>query len=922
MISRKIPELLALLILCVAIVTVSSQTYLGNYTGYSVSGKQITVYTDTSSVRFIFYQSDLLRVDFLPSLTGTPDSSFVAIQDTTKNVVFNIIQTSSTLEIETSALKIVCQKDPLRISYQDAGGEAILSEPASGGLAINGDERWAVFSLTPGDHFYGTGERGTGLDKKGLAFDSYNTQIFSYHDPLETMNINVPFLASSKGYALYFDNTYPGHFDLGASDPNRFLYKALGGELTYYLMIGKTIPDQLGLYTWLTGRQPLPPRWAFGYIQSKYGYRNENEARAMVQTMRQKEIPGDAIVLDLYWFEYMGDISWNYSDWPNPEQMMQDFLADGFKTIVITEPYIIEHSTNFPDAIANGYFAHNSLDQPYLFTNWWSCNCDAGLLDISNPEAQTWWWNKHPAFFGNYVAGIWTDLGEPERHDPEMLHHLGSRDKVHNIYNFLWQKTIYEGYASFRPNQRLFNLTRAGFAGIQRFGVIPWSGDVGTSFGGLAVQLPMMLNMGLSGLAYHHSDIGGFCCDMTSPELYVRWMQHSTFSPIARAHGADYQPQEPWGYGLAAEDIARKFIEIRYQLLPYIYTLAYMNYKTGMPLARPLFFLDPDNPNLLDHSSSYLWGDAFLVSPVVQAGITSKSVYLPSGKWIDYWDDQVYSGDQNIIVSAPLEKMPIFVKAGSIIPMQPVMNYSNEHPLDTLILTIYPSGEADGQFTLYEDDGETLDYQTGGFALTHFTQTNSGSGVNTNLNIGISAAQGAFNGMLTNRVYFSDLHNIFSKPSVVSENGVPVTEKISFQQLRQDSHGFYYDSLENRLYIQTPASVDSGYSLIVSNVMLASEIPDKIQPKSFQLLQNYPNPFNASTKIRYSIGNSVFVTLKVYDILGRQVVTLVNERQSAGSYEAVFNADNLKKAPLASGLYFYKISAGSYSEVKQMLLMK
>ncbi|HEY4643748.1 MAG TPA: TIM-barrel domain-containing protein, partial [Bacteroidota bacterium] len=505
----------ALRIWLVAVIVFSSaeaQVYLGNYTGHAIAGKAITVNAGSAAVRFTFYRPDVLRVDFLPDPTAVPDSSLVVVQDTTEIADYSVTERETALEISSTAITVACFKNPLRISYRNSAGRLLLQEPASGGLAADGEKRIATFSLDPRDHFYGTGERGTSLDKRGQAFDSYNTQTFGYTSPLPTMNANVPFLASTNGYALYFENTFPGRFDLGAADNSKFSYRASGGELSYYLIAGSSVPDQLRAYTWLTGRQPLPPRWAFGYIQSKFGYRDENEARAMVQTMRQKEIPCDAIVIDIYWFDHMGDLSWNLSAWPNPFQMIQDFLGLGVKTIVITEPYLVQYSVNFTPASAFGFLANDDQGQPYLIHNWWACNCDAGLLDLTDPAVQNWWWSKHPSFFGNQLAGIWTDLGEPENHPSGMQHLLGSAAKVHNVYNLLWAKTIFEGFASFRPNQRLFNLTRSGYAGIQRYGAILWSGDVGTTFGGLAVQLPMLLNMGISGLAYHNSDIGGFCC--------------------------------------------------------------------------------------------------------------------------------------------------------------------------------------------------------------------------------------------------------------------------------------------------------------------------------------------------------------------------------------------------------------------------
>jgi len=935
---------LALITFVLCCLAAHGQTFLGNYTEHSLEGRAFRVRAGSAAVRFLFYRPDIVRVDFLPTETTLPDSSFVIIQDTTEAVGVTLETTDSTLRIASSALTILVRKYPLRLSYFDSQGRLVLAEPLEGGLATLQQSRWAFFVLTPDDHFYGTGERGTSLDKRGQAFDSYNTQIGGYSSPLPTMNLNVPFVASPKGYALYFDNTYPGRFDFGVAHPGKFLYRALGGELTYYLIVAPRIQDQLEKYTWLTGRQPLPPKWAFGYIQSKYGYRNETEARTMVQTMRLKQIPCDAIVLDLYWFNHMGDLTWNHSAFPQPFTMMADFLTQGFKTVVITEPYIVSYSGNYSLASAFGYLTRTPTGQPYPLPNWWSCNCLAGLLDMTHPGARQWWWDLHPPFFGNQLAGLWTDLGEPERHPDDMVHALGSTAKVHNIYNLLWAETIFNGFSRFRPNQRLFNLTRSGFAGSQRYGSIPWSGDVGKSFGGLAVQLPMMLNMGLSGFAYHNSDIGGFANGFTTPELYVRWMQYGTFCPIARAHGAGPavggQDTEPWAFGPDAERIAKQYIQLRYRLLPYIYTMAYENYSSGLPLARPLFLEDPDDPYLTNESSSYMWGDALLVSPVVVSGQALKLVYLPRGTWFNFWNDDVFEGSQYVGVNTPLEVLPIFVKAGSIIPMQSVMNYVDERPLDTLMLVSYPSREVTGRFLLYEDDGHSLAYQTGQFARTLILQTTGGTANATNLTLTIHPTVGTYVGKPSRRVYLSEIHSIFAAPTAVYKNGVAIAQRFSYEELRRHGDGYFYDALARRLYIHTPTVPDSSYTLVAENVRLTS-VGETSLPNaaSFSLGQNYPNPFNPSTRIRFSVRGLGFeesgsgfrvqgsrlVTLKVYDLLGREVATLVNENLPPGSYEVTFDASGLP-----SGVYFYRLTVRStaggqaavFVETKKLVVMR
>ncbi|MFA6457631.1 MAG: TIM-barrel domain-containing protein, partial [Bacteroidota bacterium] len=483
-------------------------------------------------------------------------------------------------------------------------------------------------------------------------------------------------------------------------------------------------------------------------------------------------------VLDLKWFERMGDISWNESLWPNHETMVTDFLSRGIKTILITEPYIIQPSKNFIEADANGYLAKDSTGKTFLMEKWWSCNfgCNSSLLDLTNPAAQQWWWSKHVNAFGAHVAGIWTDLGEPERHPEEMHHFLGSTVKIHNIYNLLWAKTIYEGFSQIRPNERVFNVSRSGYAGVQRYGVMPWSGDVSRTFVGLEVQMPILLGMGMSGIAYQNSDIGGYSRMPTTPELYIRWMQFGTFCPIARAHGAGETvngfPTEPWMFGAEAETICRDFIRLRYRLLPYIYTLAHQNYESGMPFARPLFWLDPNDEKLSNESSSYLWGDAFLVSPVVKAGQRKKELYLPKGTWINYWTEDIVAGGKSVIVAAPLNQMPIFVKQGSIVPMAQNMNYSDERPLDTLTLHVYPDLKGEVSYSLYEDDGTTRDYQSGKFATTVFSQKMSVADGASTMVLTAGETKGNFIPQLNSRVYIFVVHGIVKKPSSVMVNGM------------------------------------------------------------------------------------------------------------------------------------------------------
>ena len=588
-----------------------AQNFLENLTSFSQTDSSVVFCSDTSCIEITFYKEDIIRFDLMPFSNSKPDPSFVIINGSI-NSSFSFAENENTVELISSKLKIVVNKAPLRFSIYDNSNSLLIKEHESGGLFYENDNnlpekiRGINLQVSSEEHFYGTGQRGPSLNLRGKRFNNYNTQTYGYANAPNEMNINVPFILSSKKWGIYFDNYGYAQYDLASSNSEILSFKTFRNEFSFYFIYSETFPKILENYTWLTGRQPLPPRWALGYIQSKFGYESESEARSIVQTLRSKKIPADALVLDLFWFEHMGDISWNLSRFPNPFQMVDDFLETGIKTIVITEPYVIERSINFSDGFGAGFFAKKENGSPYLLPSWWSCGCNAALIDFTNPDAANWWWNKHPEFLGSNVAGLWTDLGEPERHPDDMQHFLGDARTIHNIYNFLWAKRIFDGYNELRPNSRLFNLIRSGFAGIQRFAALPWSGDVSASFTGLNNQLGFLLNNGLSGLAYHHSDIGGFVGHHL-PEVYTRWMQFGAFTGIMRAHGTGF-PQEPWAYGAEAERISVDYIKLRYELLPYNYSMAYQNYQTGIPIARPLFFDVQSFSDLSKEYKTYFWG--------------------------------------------------------------------------------------------------------------------------------------------------------------------------------------------------------------------------------------------------------------------------------------------------------------------------
>jgi len=821
--TRLLP--LSLILIAAAASVAAAQTYPGDLVAVARHGNSVTLRGSGSSVRVSFCAGDIARVDLLPRGSHAPDSSFAVIRRPDPALLLRLVESDSDVTIATRSLTVRCLRHPIRLSFIDSAGRAFLSETPGGGLGVAGEMRVASFSIGPHEHFYGTGERGDGLDRRGKKFDCWNTQVGGYVAPPATMNVGVPFIASSAGYGLFFDNTYRGTFDVGSSDPVVLSYTAAGGEMTYYVVAAGSLRGEVERYTWLTGRPVLPPRWAFGYIQSKNRYRNEEEARAVVRTMRAEHIPCDAIVLDLQWFRSMGDLSWDSTAWPDPGRMMSDFLRQGIKTILITEPYIVQPSHNYDEALRRGFVAGDSRGRPYALDGWWSCGgCTAALLDITSPAAASWWWDKYPLFMDTSVAGLWTDLGEPERHPADMVHYLGPAGRVHNIYDFLWAETIFEGMQRFRPGERVFNLTRSGWAGIQRFGVVTWSGDVSRTFEGLAAQIPIVLNMGISGLVYQNSDIGGYARNPTTAELYTRWMEFGVFTPIARAHGAGEMthgsPTEPWMFGPETETICREMIRLRYRLLPYIYSTAHEACVSGLPLARPLVMAYPGDARFADESSSYLWGDALMVTPVLRAGASSRKVEFPAGEWVDFWTDEVIPGGTSRDVPAPLETIPLFVRRGSIIAMAQEMAFTDERPADTLTLHVYPSLHDPASATLYEDDGKTTAYLSGRYALTRFGAQVRQSGGDARLVIRLGAAEGSFPGRLARRTCIVEVHTVAAPPSGVTVDASHL-ERAARSDPGQIVRGAYaYDPRLSVLTFAVTGPTDRTTTVVVSGIRL------------------------------------------------------------------------------------------------------
>ena len=546
--------------------------------------------------------------------------------------------------------------------------------------------------------------------------------------------MGVPLLVSNRGYALFFDNTSDAMLSVGRSDGGvRIAYTAEAGRLVWYFVLGRDLRGVMGEVAELLGRPTLPPRWALGFLQSTRHFDDTEELRRLPRTIREKRIPCDGLIyLSTYgeaqgWNRGVGHLGFQPTLWPDPPALIDEARRQHFEIITHEYPVLHEQSPLFAEAEARGYL----LDEGYgraSETARRSANYREGqrYLDFSNPVVGAWWWSAHSELVKLGVAGWWLDGGEGPPATAKL--HRGDGTLLHNVYDRFRHEAFADGEATDRPDQRVFLLCRSGSAGMQRFGATCWSGDINNDFATLEAQVPLGLNTGLSGVPYWGTDVGGFFHPVPETgELYARWFQLGAFSPIFRSHGWVWREHVPWAHGEEVEMICREYAELRYRLLPYTYTLAWQAHTLGLPLMRPLVLNYPDDPRVWGLGHEFLWGDDLLVAPVTRESARAWPVYLPAGGWYDFWSGTRYDGPRGITLDAPLDRLPLLVRAGAIVPMGPVVQHTGERPLDEVTLLIYPDGAS--SFELYEDDGRSNAYRRGQHALTRVECAATSTGI-------------------------------------------------------------------------------------------------------------------------------------------------------------------------------------------------
>ncbi len=719
------------------------------------------------------YSTKIIETTFIPvGQNYDPKSHAVVLKPS--HLEFRVVEEAEQIELTSSGISIEIRKNPFQILYFYKE-DFLISEGK--GYVKTEEFETLDFNLSADEVLMGGGARALGMNRRGNRLELYNRAHYGYGDRSELLNFTLPIVFSSNKYLLHFDNAPIGFLDLDSKKDNSLQYETISGRKTYQVVAGDSWEDLLDQYTDLTGKQPMIPRWALGNFSSRFGYHSQREVEQTIQRFKEDSIAVDAVILDLYWFGKemkgtMGNLEFERDSFPEPQKMIAKLARQGVKTILVSEPFILTTSKRWEEAVSRRVLATDKAGNPFTYDFYFG---NTGLVDVFKPEAQSWFWNIYKDLAKMGIAGWWGDLGEPEVHPAELQHLGGSAEEMHNIYGHAWAKMIFEGYQRDFPEQRPFILMRAGAAGSQRFGLIPWSGDVSRSWGGLQSQPEISLQMGMQGLAYMHSDLGGFAGDLQNDPLYIRWLQYGVFQPIYRPHAQEAVASEPVFKEPETKALAKKAIELRYQLLPYNYTLAFENNQRGIPLMRPLFFEEPENPEIYKVADTYLWGNDFLVSPVLQDSIHKKEVYFPGkDNWFDFYTGKKHPGGTRDSVSLSQDHIPTYVRGGAFIAMAKPMLTTADYSGETLEVHYYFDEQIKQSSSyVYHDDGKTPDsFEKGSYELLKFESSYSGDA----LDITIEKEAGG-NSTSAVRLVEITVENLKKPMGFVWVNGIKYTNK-------------------------------------------------------------------------------------------------------------------------------------------------
>ena len=694
---------------------------LDNLIRFETNQHGIEGFTAAYKFKILFYSDHIIRIHITQSEIYD-DHSYAVIAEPT-SVDFEIHESSDDIVLTTAAIRLRITHNPVRFSFHNLDGQ-IICEDDTFGTSWIGEQVTTYKKLQPGERFIGLGEKTGPLDRRGHGYQHWNTDSFAYNEESDPLYCTTPFyigLHNQRAYGIFLDNSHKSHFNFGASNDRFSSFSADSGDMNYYFIHHKQVDDIIQSYTHLTGRMKMPPLWSIGYQQCRYSYYPDKEVMSVAQNFRDKDIPADTIVFDIHYMDQYKIFTWDKKNFSNPQQMISQLKDMGFNVVVMCDPgiKIDEDYHAYREGIEDDVFLKYPDGSNYSGQVWpgW-CH----FPDFTHPDARAWWKEKLKFYTDMGISGYWNDMNEiatwgqmlPELIEFDLDGNKATTRKGRNVYGMMMAKSTFEGTKALLQGKRPFNLTRAGYSGIQRYAAV-WTGDNTASEEHMLLGVRLVNSMGLAGISFAGYDVGGFIGN-ASEHLFARWIQIGAFSPFFRGHSMiNSRDSEPWAFGEEVEEISRNYIKLRYRLLPYIYSAFFESAQTGTPISRSLaieYSHDDKIYNTL-YQNQYLFGRHLLVAPVASDKELVK-VYLPEGQWYDLFTDTFYEGKQEIIAESPIERLPVYIKASSIIPLAATIGNSTHDLGETLELHVY-AGNDDNEYIYYEDDGDTYDYEQEGY---------------------------------------------------------------------------------------------------------------------------------------------------------------------------------------------------------------
>jgi alpha-glucosidase len=676
-------------------------------------------------VRVTVFRPGIFRVRMTTDGNFPTDCSWAVIETPEPGAV-KIEESAAEVRVSTDRGVALIQKSPLLIRFLDAAGKTLLGDEASMPMAWDGARIHCWKRMPVDENYFGLGDKAGPMERRNRAFTMWNTDAYDWQESTDPLYKTIPFfmgLRDGTAWGIFFDNTYRSSFDFGKESNDYFSFGAEGGELNYYFYLGPEPKTVLSEYTGMIGRAPLPPLWSLGFQQSRWSYFPEARVREIAELFREKKIPADVIYLDIDYENGDRTFTIDPQNFPHFEQMIHDLRAEGFHAVAITDLHIKKDP---------GYAAYDSGEKIDAFVKNPDGSDFVGPVwpgpsvfpDFTLTRVRDWWGGLYREFVGMGIAGFWNDMNEPavfERADKTMpietVHRLDDGTKldhraIHNIFGMENARATYDGLRKLQPDERPFVLARAAYAGAQRYAA-SWTGDNVSTWNHLGMSVPMLLSLGISGYPLVGADVGGF---VGSPpaDLLTRWIELGTFYPMDRDHTAKgTADQEPWVHGLEQEAIRRRYIELRYRLMPYIYTGVEEMSRTGVPLMRPIFLEFPEARDFYDENREFLFGRDLLVAPVLTEMVDEIEDHFPPGDWYDYWTGEKWTDAHRPKRHLQLDQLPLYARGGAIIPEQAVVQNTGEKPDGPLELRVYPGSDCGG--SIYLDDGHTYSYEKGDF---------------------------------------------------------------------------------------------------------------------------------------------------------------------------------------------------------------